>query len=319
MIESNDPLYTEFTGIVARARTKPNPENIASLIEVTGLIPLQEYSKFEEGISAYSYLEYSTERRIIPWVDCLHANGHRREPALAKLQEIPNTFWAMVLIRRLNDWVPQVREAAHKTLLRLSSRTEASFFAEALWYLAPNYLRWGRIQPVGMSFIQDLTGRYDIITEVISMFIRERSGRLPSKYGALFRNSAIGPYLPVLANKACHPGIRALAYRSLLEGRFKWVTGRKPEWIDKTLGQQHFVATYDEVKLDTNLFEIESLIQKAATDKSVMVRRVAGDALIARTSVPTIITDTVADLLSTDSYPSVSERANFYLQNRTTV
>lgn len=318
MYNSGHYIYDQFRKAVVQTRAEPTSQNTAFLVDMMALIPLREYTKFEEAISAntHDYREYQSKRQIIPWVDCLHANGYRRESALAQIREIPNAFCALVLIRRLNDWVPQVRETASKVLLKISAKTEGPLIGEALWYVAPNFLRWGRIQPSDISLIRDLIGRSDVISHIISMFIGEQSGRLPSKYGALFRNSDIGPYLPSLASKAPHPGIRALAYRSMLEGRFRWVSGQKSEWIDKSLGKKHFVAVYDEIKLDTGLFDIENLIHKAATDRSVMVRRTAGDALVARVSSPTSGMDKVARLLKADSYPSVSERADYYLRNR---
>src|SRR5690606_3815486 len=48
-------------------------------------------------------------KELITWLDLISWDGYRREKALRALSgPAPNTFFFSLVVRRLNDWVPQV-------------------------------------------------------------------------------------------------------------------------------------------------------------------------------------------------------------------
>ena len=61
-----------------------------------------------------------------------HWNGFKREDAVRRLGMLGNPVAIPKLIVRVNDWVPQVREAARKALLMLMAPKNAKAFAESL-------------------------------------------------------------------------------------------------------------------------------------------------------------------------------------------
>lgn len=61
-----------------------------------------------------------------------HWNGFKRENAVRRLGMLGNPVAIPKLIVRVNDWVPQVREAARKALLMLMTPKNAKAFAESL-------------------------------------------------------------------------------------------------------------------------------------------------------------------------------------------
>lgn len=61
-----------------------------------------------------------------------HWNGFKRENAVRRLGMLGNPVAIPKLIVRVNDWVPQVREVARKSLLKLMTPKNAKAFAESL-------------------------------------------------------------------------------------------------------------------------------------------------------------------------------------------
>ncbi|MEJ1369901.1 MAG: hypothetical protein RPU35_17185 [Candidatus Sedimenticola sp. (ex Thyasira tokunagai)] len=61
-----------------------------------------------------------------------HWNGFNRENAIRRLGMLGNPVAIPKLIVRVNDWVPQVREAAKEALLKLMTPKNAKAFAESL-------------------------------------------------------------------------------------------------------------------------------------------------------------------------------------------
>jgi HEAT repeat protein len=61
-----------------------------------------------------------------------HWNGFKRENAVRRLGMLGNPIAIPKLVARVNDWVPQVREAAREALLKLMIPKNAKAFAECL-------------------------------------------------------------------------------------------------------------------------------------------------------------------------------------------
>src|SRR5689334_21025908 len=94
-------------------------EMVAMLAEVTDQLPLRsldlwerwirsELRLIEDGSSELRFWKY--RKSLSTWLDLCSGDGFKRERILrSSLGPAPNTFFCLLAIRRLNDWVPQVR------------------------------------------------------------------------------------------------------------------------------------------------------------------------------------------------------------------
>jgi hypothetical protein len=91
-----------------------------------------------------------------------------------------------------------------------------------------------------------------------------------------------------------------------------WFEGRKWVWTDIRWCEGRYEPVLGERAIQVDQSFLETL-RKAARDSSPIVRRVAGNVLMAK--LDTIGTDAlpIAEMLSQDSYPSVMERGKFAL------
>lgn len=104
--------------------------DMSSLIEATSRIPLTNLDAWERLIrwEFQKELDNSTPPKwkvwvkptlFLTWIDLCSGDGYRREKTIRTLSgAAPNRFFFSLAIRRLNDWVPQVREAAQRNLLK---------------------------------------------------------------------------------------------------------------------------------------------------------------------------------------------------------
>ena len=80
------------------------------------------------------------------WLGLVSWDGYEREKSLKLLSEsAPNAFFLILIARRLNDWVPEVRVAAKKAFILVSRKTDSKIIAEALITILSNWNSWGRI------------------------------------------------------------------------------------------------------------------------------------------------------------------------------
>ena len=86
-----------------------------------------------------------------------HQDGYVREAALQQL-DTPLTAPASIyaLFWRTNDWVPEVREAAHEALARVLPQTSADVIVPALKAALPRIASWGRWSQAGPERITTL-------------------------------------------------------------------------------------------------------------------------------------------------------------------
>ncbi|MGB5875946.1 MAG: hypothetical protein WBG84_01115 [Psychrobacter nivimaris] len=81
------------------------------------------------------------------WLGIVNGDGHKREKSLLALSGgAPNTFFFALVVRRLNDWVPQVRKAAIEILPSLFRSTKPEYVAEVLCVLLLNWHSWVRVE-----------------------------------------------------------------------------------------------------------------------------------------------------------------------------
>ena len=132
--------------------------DMSALIDVTDNLPLSSFDYWERLIrsefssalresSTPKWKVWSKPKEFITWLDLISWDGYRREKALRALSgAAPNAFFFSLAVRRLNDWVPQVRKAAREKLPEIAGSTDPDYVVEALSIALSNWNSWGRIE-----------------------------------------------------------------------------------------------------------------------------------------------------------------------------
>lgn len=215
----------------------------------------------------------------LAYIFTCHGNGYLREAALKRLEgPIPNAFLFALVAYQLNNWVPQVREAARDCLRRLTPLTDTGIVAEAAMYLLQYRDFWQRgVTEVGI--LDTVLTEAPLRETLMNRLMTARDGAPNRTLVAALRHPEVDVYLPRLMTGAAHPEVRAVAARAVLSGVARWPTGRGRAWIDKSMGLYRVVTVFATRPVD--LPEgMEVLVAQAVRDPAVQVRKVAMQALI---------------------------------------
>ena len=287
-----------------------------SFLSVAKLEDWERAFRYEIYVEPHSSSKLFTlrDRRLpIPWLDLCHGDGYLREKALRSLREgAPNGFLLAMVLRRLNDWVPQVRAAAREHVPQMAANTKPEHILETLWATLPHLHTWGRLQDEELEVLINLQAVDGVPSHLASKLVEATAGPAASILGQAGRKPVLDSFLPIISEKAVQPAVRAKAYLSQLEVRMVWFESRKRVWTDIRWCEGRYEPVLGERAIKVGQSFLETL-KKAARDNSPVVRRVAGNALIAK--LDTLGTEAlpIAEILSKDSYPSVVERGKFAL------
>lgn len=251
---------------------------------------------------------------FITWIDLCSGDGFKREKALRALSGgAPNSFFFALAVRRLNDWVPQVRKAACDKLYIIAEASSPEIIVDVLCATLPNWNSWGRLGVSEKQVILNILSLPNIAKSLKNRFISATSGPMTSILAQVGRTSALDSELIEIAESAIQPSVRAMAYRCQFEGKMVWVEGRKWVWTDKVYCKGRLMPQLGERKISVVKPFIENLYQ-SAIDSSPIVRRVAGEWLIREYSNLGEQAFMLAELLAADPSPSVAERGKFALE-----
>ncbi|WP_144440020.1 hypothetical protein [Methylobacterium sp. AMS5] len=249
----------------------------------------------------------------------LHPDGYVREAALRMLSGPARTAFEIAAIAyRLNDWAFPVRVSARSAALRIFPETEAGLVVEALFFLLDRmseWQRWRAEQEDNERILNELMARPDVCARFAERLCAARTGRMGKLLRHAVRWPGLDPFLPELARCAFLPSVRAYALRFLIEERATWPEGTRWEWVDKTYGLTHRVRVIGERRF-VRTSDLKTLIVQGAQDRSAIVRRVAGDALVQHRSGLDDAMLALVRKLADDKSPSVRERATFILKER---
>lgn len=218
-----------------------------------------------------------------------HCDGHIREKALDMISgEVRSPYYFSAIARRLNDWVPQVRQAAERCAQRVFSMTDPAVVAAAAGYLLTTKGDWGRWNNRLEALLDDAIAREDVAAALAASLISQSRGPAAVLLRHALRRPMLDPYLPHLTANARLPIVRGIGLRTLLEGAATWSTSRR--WNSVFDRWERPVERRPiEVSVDR-----EELIRRGLGDASVLVRKIAVDGLIRyRSDLPN-----VADLAS---------------------
>lgn len=242
-----------------------------------------------------------------------HRNGHAREEALKRFEGgLRSPFFVVAVACRLNDWVPQVREAAQRCVARTFPLTEPSMIAEAAIPLLRRRHSWRRWNVEAYVLDREMA-RPDVATCLIERIAISQSGAMASTLRNLLRTPGYDHLLEKVATEAVQPAVRATALRALIHGRASWPAGYRRQWIDKPNGVYRRLTEYDERTLSVQLTR-ERFVASAALDRSASVRRVAAAALVEFGDSLANAGATI-EALALDPSPAIRERIGFVAKN----
>jgi hypothetical protein len=299
-------------------------EAMAALTSATDRVPLGKLDVWERTIRqklAAAHVEQSSSAwkfwrrpaRIASWLDLCSADGRKREAILRAVNgPAPNGLFLAFAVRRLNDWVPQVRAAARKHLPRIASASDPEHVADALWAVLAHCGSWGRMEDSDRQILSELIALEQSALALETRVLTAAAGPAPTVFAQAAQTRAFDPWLEEIAQLAVQPAVRAKAYRFLLEGRVRWVAGRKWRWVDVTRGQGRFEPVIEERKLVVDR-PMQVLVSQALRDPSAMVRRVGADALIQHLASLGADAPVLAQQIAADPCASVAERGRFAL------
>ncbi|CAM0555330.1 hypothetical protein EHLJMEHL_04919 [Vreelandella titanicae] len=296
---------------------------MSELIEVTSQLPLTNFDYWECLIrSAYSeaisesatppkWKIWSKSKVPLSWLDLISWDGYKRERTLRALSgALPNAFIFSLILRRLNDWVPQVREAAREKLPEIARVSNPQHVAEALCAALPHWGAWGRIEEADKNVLLGIIDEERIAESLRHKLISSTSGPMPSLFAQFGRTSILDGKVEKIASCAIQPSVRAKAYRSLFERRITWVEGWKFEWVDIRYCESQLAPIISERPLNVQTSLIE-LLQRSAEDRSSLVRRVSAEVLIRELEHLGVVGRELAERFASDKSPTVAERGVF--------
>lgn len=243
----------------------------------------------------------------------LSRDGYVRQAALrSATAPLSSPLLVHILLYRLLDWVPAVREEARACLQRITKITDHAIMAEGFLGALATLPRRSAWRETGPSLIEHFNG-----AGIFGVAVDQLAARQQGPSGVLLRRLIISPeidaHLPALARTAKQPAVRAVALRCLLSGVAYYTVGLRRQWVDKTMGRYMLVPDMVERPLTIIPAPRRELIQQAIFDRAACVRRIALDAAI-REPVLIIPVDQLRSLAMMDKAASVRSRASWLLR-----
>ena len=153
----------------------------------------------------------------------------------------------------------------------------------------------------------------DKVTDALKQrLLISSSGPVATIFVQAGRTTALDNFLAEIAEKSVQPSLRAKAYRCQFESKFVWAEGLTWQWVDKVNGIKRRLPILKERIISTSTLFIENL-RMATTDRSPMVRRIAGEMLIKELGNIGDEAFKLANILASDASKSVAERGRYAL------
>ncbi len=297
----------------------------ALLVAETSLLPLRNFETWERLVRTElwqaeqkparpSWTFWRRPHRLVAWLNLCSYDGRKREAALRGIAAAaPNAFLMALALRRLNDWVPQVRSAAREALKRIALQSDPQYVADALWCVLAHWSTWGRMEAADREAVMGLISLDAVALALKSKILRARSGPAAHVLSQLARSPRFDPWIGDFAREAAQPSVRARATRWLLDGRATWTVGYHWRWTDLKWCKGRLDTVIEGRALAASAPLLASL-EPAVADKSVLVRRVAAEFVIREIGILGDDAPALVRRLSADPSESVAERGRFALQ-----
>ncbi len=278
------------------------PKDVANVVGAMAALPPDNISAIASDIPFCGELygrPSSWLATILEWIgrdpmrDCLrwtpdleflflfHGNGYLRQAALQKVAgPLDAAFKLTAVLYRLNDWVPQVRQEAMATALRVFETTPSDIILPAIIGVLELRHQWRR-GLVEAQVVDEALSRAEVHAAMIRYLMRTASGRSARILVNLLRDNRFDADLVSLMQGSRHPAVRAVALRTLIQQQARWPIGLKTAWTDKSMGRGRRVAEYASRPVASPL-SLDTLITRGASDRAAIVRKVAMQGLIDR-------------------------------------
>lgn len=251
---------------------------------------------------------------FLTWLDICSNDGYTREKFLRSVAGgAPNRFFFALALRRLNDWVPQVRQAARDNLCKIASMSSAEDIAEAVFVTLKHWESWGRLGDEDRRVLSDIMSLPTVTALLKQRLLSATSGPMARILTQMGSSSIMDRDLAEIAASAIQPTLRAKAYKCLLAGEITWVAGWQWVWTNKAYGERKLMPIIRRRPINEACVYQEVLIA-AARDRSPLVRKVAGEMLIREPEKAGDCYLPLANALATDPSRSVSEQGKFMLR-----
>lgn len=303
------------------------PADMSMLVHATASLPLTHLACWEQVIrDELTHAERSQSsrpwwkprvepRRFLAWIDLVSWDGHVRERVLRTLSgPVPNGFFFALALRRLNDWVPQVRAAAREKLPLLARDSMPEHVAQALCAMLSTWTSWGRLEDADRQVLEALLGLPKIDQLIKHKVTSSAVGPMAFTLSQVTRSNVLDAHLPDIAEMAVQPTVRAFAYRALLAGKVVWVKQQRWVWVDVSAGRGRMQNILDERPLIAQHAPLP-LLRAALADRSPIVRRIAGEVLIRDAASLGDAALPLVHKLAEDTSPGLAERGGFILRS----
>jgi hypothetical protein len=318
-----------FTAEIATGRS--SHADMSILTQATSRLPLTHLAHWEQVIrDELTHAERSQSnrpwwkpriepRRFLTWLDLVSWDGHVRERVLRTLSgPVPNGFFFALALRRLNDWVPQVRAAAREKLPLLARDSMPEDVARALCAMLSTWTSWGRLEDADRQVLETLLGLPKIDQLIKHKVMSSAVGPMAFTLSQVACSHVLDEHLPDIAEKAVQPTVRAFAYRALLAGKVVWVKQQRWIWVDVSAGRGRMQSILDERPLVAqHALDSLPLLRAALADRSPIVRRIAGEVLIRDAASLGDAALPLVHKLAEDTSPGLAQRGAFILRSLT--
>ncbi|WP_299768147.1 hypothetical protein [uncultured Pseudoteredinibacter sp.] len=300
-------------------------QGLRLLAEATDKIPLASFDEWESVIR-YTYGNTANPTLNLGsffggkppqgqlWLELISWNGRQREKALKRLSSpAPNSLFFILALRRLNDWVPQVRAAARDILPQIAKQSSPEHVTDAIRVTLPNLSSWGRIEKVDKDVLFEIIQTPAISKPLTQQLISLSSGPMSFLMSQVSRTTVLDDQLFEIAQTAIQPSVRARAYRYLFEKRAVWLEARKFEWTDIRYLKGKVKPILGERPIDHEI-PFNTLLNHSTNDSSSIVRRVAAEFFIKEMKSLGEEVYSLAHNFANDKSKAVSERGHFALR-----
>ncbi|MEI8631470.1 hypothetical protein P4S72_03750 [Vibrio sp. PP-XX7] len=299
--------------------------DMSALVAVTSQIPLvnldywerlirTEFASSVTTVIPASWKFWSKSYQRLTWLDLMSWDGYRREKTLRTISgAAPNAFFFSCVIRRLNDWVPQVRQAAREMLPLMVKRTALTQVVEALCLTLSHWSSWGRIEKEGQQVLLQIINDKAVAEALKLKLIQSTSRAMPSLFAQIGRTESLDDALGEIAKNAIQPAVRAKAYRSLFEKRMVWIDGRTWEWAYLCPCEGRLKAAVSERKLKIHT-SFKDLLDRSSNDRSSIVRCISAEFLLREIEQLGSDSKMFAERFASDKSGLVSEKGQFALK-----
>jgi hypothetical protein len=304
------------------------PPDMSSLIDATSPLTLTNLDDWERLIRGGIYSAknsqkppkwkfWTTPTPFPTWIDLCNGDGFQRERTLRALTgSAPNGFFFALAVRRLNDWVPEVRTAAREELPSIAAASDPAHVASVVCSILPHWNSWGRMDACDKQILLDIASTEAVARHLKSQIIATAAGPIAEVLAQAGRTPALDACLQEIASGAVQPAVRAKAYRALIEGKMIWLEGRKWEWTDIRYCKGHLRAVHGYRMLSTDISR-QVTLKAAISDRSAHVRSVVGNVLIRESESLGPLATELATQLASDKHPALAARGDFLLKRHT--